>query len=168
MTNFFQSATLLWKKHKIIYTACTIFLPFWLFVGYPSFDRGSSMEPRFQNGQLLIVDKLTYRLREPQRGDIIGLRLPGNTKIYCVKRIIGLPGETVHMRMVKVSIKSLGSDKFWNLYEPYVDRSRDFSFSSTFELGPDEFFVMGDNRDGSDDSRSWGPIPRHLIVGHIF
>ena len=125
------------------------------------------MEPNFENGDYLIVDELSYRLREPQRGEVIVFKYPGNLSQRYIKRIIGLPGETIEIKEGEIVISSQG--------KKYVlDESRylppDFKTlgENFFALGQDEYFVLGDNRFFSSDSRRWGPLPQEDIIGRVF
>lgn len=119
--------------------------------------RGSSMEPSLHTGQYLIVSKLSYRLGQPQRGDIVVFEPPNGTGEDYIKRIVGLPGEQVEVRDGSVWING------YRLEEPYV-ASRT-PYSGSWLLGADEYFVLGDNRANSSDSHSWGPLPEENIVG---
>ncbi|HHH41422.1 MAG TPA: signal peptidase I, partial [Chloroflexi bacterium] len=113
--------------------------------------RGSSMEPSLHSGQYLIVSKLSYRLGEPQRGDIVVFEPPNGTGEDYIKRIIGLPGERVEARDGAIWING------YRLEEPYV--ASPVPYTGSWQLGPDEYFVLGDNRANSSDSHSWGPLP---------
>jgi signal peptidase I len=118
---------------------------------------GPSMMPNLHEGQYLIINKVVYRLGSPQRGDIIVFHHPQNSNRDLIKRIIGLPGETVEIRHGEVYVNGT------LLEEPYVLQQG--GYSGRYELGPDEFFVLGDNRPNSDDSHNWGVLPRDRIVG---
>lgn len=118
---------------------------------------GPSMMPNLHQGQYLIISKIVYRLDSPQRGDIIVFHHPRNPSRDLIKRVIGLPGETVEILDGRVLVDGTP------LNEPYVFyRSH---YSGRYELGPEEFFVLGDNRPNSDDSHSWGTLDRDQIVG---
>jgi len=119
--------------------------------------RGSSMEPTLHSGQYLIVSRLSYRLGDPQRGDVIVFEPPNGTQDDYIKRIIGLPGETVEARGGSIWIDGL------QLEEPYVSGTA--PYNGAWDLQDDEYFVLGDNRPNSSDSHSWGPLPRDNIVG---
>lgn len=134
------------------------------FVAQPFLVSGSSMIPTFQNGDYLLVDELTYHFRAPERGEVIVLRYPKDPSEYFIKRVIGLPGETVIVQSGHVTIVDQGKKIVLN--EPYIDQPMvTQNFSET--LGPNEYFVMGDNRNYSYDSRSWGPVPSSDIVGVV-
>ena len=124
------------------------------------------MHPTFESGDYLVVDELTYHLGDPKRGDVVVFRYPGDPSVFYIKRIIGLPGETVHIEKGKTSIsKTDGSTVILN--ETYVV-AEDATYSLDTTLGSDQFFVMGDNRPRSSDSRVWGPLPRTDMIGRAF
>jgi signal peptidase I len=152
---------------KVIAIALVISLPIRFFIAEPFIVNGASMDPTFATGQFLIVDRLTYRLEEPARGDVIVFQYPNNPKTYYIKRIIGLPGETLTFRdgVVSITKSSTGSSTEIILDEPYIqDIHRSYENVKT-TLGATEYFVMGDNRRESSDSRVWGPLDKHFIVG---
>lgn len=121
---------------------------------------GYSMEPNLHQGQYLIVNKAVYRwLHPPERGDIIVFEYPRAPDRDFIKRVIGLPGEKVEIRNGVVYI----NDK--PLPEPYLKNNRGHGNFPPTVLGPDQYFVLGDNRDNSSDSRMWGPLPRDRIIG---
>lgn len=147
--------------------ALLIVVPFRIFIAQPFIVDGSSMVPTFENGQYLIVDQLTYRFHEPQRGDVITFRYPKNISVFFIKRIIGLPGETVEISPEgKITIDHPGETPF-TLSEPYIAQDHPSYTAAKYTLGNDEYFVMGDNRGASSDSRVWGPLPRKDIVGRV-
>ncbi|MGC9603174.1 MAG: signal peptidase I [Minisyncoccia bacterium] len=134
------------------------------FIAQPFLVSGSSMEPGFSNGNYLLVDELTYHFRNPERGEVVVFKYPKDPSSYFIKRIIGLPGETVEVNNGQVEIMSGGSPQI--LREPYILQKMDVA-DFTKKLGPDEYFVMGDNRNFSFDSRSWGPLPKDDLVGVV-
>ncbi len=151
---------------KFVLIAAAIVFPIRLFVAQPFIVSGASMEPTFHNGQYLIVDELSYRLGAPSRGDVIIFRPPQNPREFYIKRIIGLPGEVVSIDGTAITItKQDGS--MLQLDEPYVGNLGNGS-TRAHMLGEGEYFVMGDNRPESSDSRVWGPLPRDNIVGRAF
>ena len=149
-----------------IVLAVVIVVPIRFFIAQPFVVEGESMHPTFESGDYLVVDELTYHLSEPKRGDVVIFRYPGDPSVFYIKRIIGLPGETVHIDHGKTSIsKKDGSTVILN--ESYVV-AEDATYSLDSTLGNDQFFVMGDNRPRSSDSRVWGPLPRQNLVGRAF
>lgn len=150
---------------QVILIALVISLPIRFFIAEPFIVNGASMDPTFSTGQFLIVDRLSYRFEAPKRDDVIIFQYPGNPSIYYIKRIIGLPGETIHITDGMVSIAAAAAQKSVTLREPYVDPVHASHDSETVSLGPTQYFVMGDNRRESSDSRSWGPLDAHFIIG---
>jgi signal peptidase I len=153
---------------KFALIALLIVLPIRAFVAQPFIVRGSSMVPTFENGEYLIVDQLSYHLHAPARGDVIIMRYPKDTSVFFIKRIIGLPGETVEIQGKQIIIRRGTDSPAITLDESFIDPSRMSNEYATYKLGPDDYFVMGDNRIASSDSRAWGPLPKEDIVGHAF
>ena len=151
---------------KFILVAAAIVIPVRLYIAQPFIVSGASMEPSFEDGEYLIVDELSYRFEEPQRGDVVIFRYPRNPSEFFIKRIVGLPGETVNIAGDEVSIKQKNGEVA-RLEEGYV-KSRGNGGISTVTLGAGEYFVMGDNRPASSDSRVWGALPRENITGRAF
>ncbi|MDB5225002.1 MAG: signal peptidase signal peptidase [Candidatus Adlerbacteria bacterium] len=150
---------------KFAALAAIIVFPVRFFVAQPFVVSGASMNPTFANGQYLIVDELTYHFADPVRGDVIVFRYPKDPSQFFIKRVIGLPGDTVVIKNGTVNIQKDGI--LVPLSEPYVINIGNGQDMST-TLGTDEYFVMGDNRPESSDSRIWGILPRSDIIGHVF
>ncbi len=148
---------------RFILIALVIIIPLRFFVVTPFLVSGHSMDPSFQDGEYLLIDRLSYFLHEPNRGDVVIFRYPKNPSVYYIKRIIGLPGETVHIDHGNVTITTKAGESI-TLNEPYVVND-DTTYTKDSTLGTDEYFVMGDNRPRSSDSRFWGTLPRANIVG---
>jgi signal peptidase I len=148
---------------KFALIAIVIVIPIRLFVAKPFIVSGASMKPTFDSGQYLIVDELSYRIGNPERGEVIIFRYPKDPSQYFIKRVIGLPGETVKIENGAVSVVTTKGQTL-NLSEPYVT-NRGNGADMTRSLGANEYFVMGDNRPESSDSRIWGNLPRSNIVG---
>ena len=143
--------------------ALIIVLPIRLFVAQPFIVSGASMEETFSTGEYLIIDQLTYHFEDPRRGDVIVFRYPNDPSKFFIKRIIGLPGDTIHVAGGSVSISNGDTGGDVTIVEPYVHSMSGTTLTTT--LDDDEYFVMGDNRDASSDSRSWGPLPEENIIG---
>ncbi|MDE2311464.1 MAG: signal peptidase I [Patescibacteria group bacterium] len=159
-----------WDLLKILIIALVIIVPFRIFVAEPFVVSGSSMLPNFHNGDYLIIDRLSYRFSQPDRGDVIVLLFPKDTSQFFIKRIIGLPGETVQIKQGHVYIFNQQHPEGFELNESYIP-----SGVMTYDqpdkkvtLGDNEYFVLGDNRLASSDSRVWGILPRNDIVGRVF
>lgn len=150
---------------KFAFLAAVIVLPIRIFVAQPFIVSGASMDPTFENGQYLIVDQASYKFKEPKRGDVIIFRYPLDTKKFFIKRIIGLPSETVEIKGGQILIKDRGNNKLIISGEPYIGKWEIRNNQGPIMLKNDEYFVMGDNRDHSSDSRYWGTLKRNLIVG---
>lgn len=147
--------------------ALVVVLPIRLFVAQPFIVSGASMETTFSTGQYLIVDQLTYHLEEPKRGEVIIFRYPKDPSKFFIKRIIGIPGDTVSISGKEVRIINTEHPEGVLLEENYILNMRPSS-TLTETLKEREYFVMGDNRDASSDSRIWGVLNRENIVGRAF
>lgn len=124
------------------------------------------MDPTFKDGEYLIIDEISYRFEEPERGDVIVFRYPQDTTKFFIKRIIGLPGENVTIKDSQITIEQAdGTSTPFTLDETYLTRPT--WSASRIKLGDDEYFVMGDNRPASSDSRIWGSLNRDLIIGRV-
>jgi signal peptidase I len=134
-------------------------------VATPYLVDGASMEETFHTYDYLIVDRLSYRLHAPQRGDVIVLKFPLDTSRTFIKRIIGLPGETVVMHGQAVMIKNDANPTGFILSEPYISAIHSANTEETITLKAGQYFVMGDNRKESADSRYWGILPAADIIG---
>lgn len=157
---------------ETIIIALSIFLVVYLFFMQPHQVNGDSMVPNFENGEYLLTDKITYRMRNPERGEVVVFHAPPTaqcaegTGCDFIKRIIGLPGETVEVKnnhfYINGSVLNEG-------YLPQDFKTQAGHFTQrAISLGPDEYFVVGDNRSYSSDSRGWGPILKENIVGRAF
>ena len=156
----------IWETIKYAMIAAVIILPIRTFIAQPFVVSGNSMYPTFHNGEYLIVNELAKYQGNYERGDVVILRYPNDPSKYFIKRVIGLPGETVTILGGVVSITSDTQKTPVVLAEPYVQNAKIDSSSRT--LDKDEFFVMGDNRSQSSDSRIWGPVPRRLMDGKAY
>lgn len=161
-TNGWQNARE-WLQTIVI--ALAIALPIRLFIAEPFIVSGASMDPTFASGQFLVVDRLSYHFHEPQRDDVIVFKYPNNPSVYYIKRIIGLPGEVLKITGGKVTIINASNPDGFVLDENYVAVNHASRDTETVSLGPNQYFVMGDNRAQSSDSRVWGPLESEYIVG---
>ena len=142
-----------------------VVIPIRVFVVSPFVVDGASMHPTFENLDYLVIDELIYTFKAPARGDVIVFRYPNDPSIFYIKRIIGLPNETVSINHGAVTITIPTGAKF-TLSEPYIV-NEDATYTRSVALGSNEYFVMGDNRPNSSDSRYWGPLPRKDIIGRV-
>ncbi len=157
-----------WELVRFALVAIIIVIPIRIFVAQPFIVSGSSMVPTFSDGQYLIVDEISYLLGTPKRDDVIVFRNPQNTSIFFIKRIIGLPGETVDVNSEKNEVLITNKDhpNGFELDQSFIVNKG--GIDGHLELGKGEYFVMGDNRPASSDSRYWGVVPRNLIIGKVF
>lgn len=135
------------------------------FIFKPFYVKGQSMEPTFFEREYLIINQFTYRFREPARGEIVVFRPPTGSKDYYLKRIIGLPGERIRVEDGNVIVCSTDCHV---LDEYYLESSVETEGNVRITLGPDQYFMMGDNRPNSFDSRRFGAVDESLIVGKIW
>ena len=163
-------AAFIWDLAKVFFTA---FVLVWLiirpFIAEPFVVSGSSMVPNFHNREYLIIQKVSYRLHEPERGDVVVFRYPKDPTQYFIKRIIGLPGERVSIQQGHVLIINSSHPSGYVLNEPYLpNQNVTLGSADIVELGANDYFVLGDNRLYSSDSRYWGPLPKAEIVGKVW
>jgi len=147
--------------------AILIVVPIRFFVAQPFIVSGASMDNTFANGQYLIVDQISYYFSDPDRGDVVVFRYPQDPSKFFIKRVIGLPGDTVSIEDAAVTIINETYPRGLVLDEPYI-KSMAPAAPRTEVLGPREYFVMGDNRDFSSDSRVWGVLQEERIMGRAW
>ncbi len=148
---------------KFAILALIIVVPIRMYIASPFVVNGASMSPTFETGHYLIVDEISYRFENPERGDVIVFKYPNDTSKYFIKRVIGLPGETIQSNNGAILIKNEKFPSGFKINEPYVKLKKNDIINIT--LKDDEYFVMGDNRKGSSDSRVWGPLNEKFIRG---
>lgn len=159
----------IWEILKIVIISLAIIVPIRYFLIQPFFVQGASMEPNFLDGDYLIIDEISYRFDKPERGDIIIFRYPLDPAQFFIKRIIGLPGETIRITDGEIIIYNkeaapegmiLDESKYLdNIYTPG---------NVEVSLKDSEYFVLGDNRRASSDSRKWGAVPKKFIIGEAW
>ncbi len=150
---------------KFALLALCIVIPVRLFVAQPFIVSGESMVPTFQNGQYLIVDELTYHFEVPKRGDVIVFRYPKDPSQFFIKRIVGLPGDVVHVSDTGVTVTHTDGTTI-TVDESYVVNHGNGG-THDYTIPAQDYFVMGDNRPESSDSRAWGFLPRGNMVGRV-
>lgn len=170
----------LWDLVKFALIAAVLVIPIRLWIIDPFVVSGSSMVPTFQNGDYLIVDEFSYKVSSPKRDDVVVFLYPGDPKNsltrsaflrffdpgkYFIKRVIGLPGETIDIKSNTVTITNATHPEGFTLDEPFVKNISNNVLHMT--LKDDEYFVMGDNRSGSSDSRIWGPVKKDFLTGRV-
>lgn len=150
---------------KIVVIALAIIVPIRTFILQPFYVKGASMEPTFRDNEYLIIDELSYRLHQPQRGDVVVLRNPSLGE-FLIKRLIGLPGERLTINDGKITITNAAYPAGVVLDERIYLAGSVITFGNLdLILGDGQYFVLGDNRPASLDSRSFGPVTRRDIIG---
>lgn len=133
----------------------------------PFLVSGNSMVPTFMNGDYLLIDELSYRFRNPYRGEVTVFRYPQNESTFFIKRIIGLPGERVKLQDNVITIYNAEYPNGKVLDESYLGDDLITSGASDIQLKEGEYFVLGDNRLFSYDSRNWGVLPKKDVIGLV-
>ncbi len=158
----------IWEIMEVALIALIAVLVIRYFFVQPFLVSGASMEPTFSGGDYLLIDEISYRFREPSRGEVVVFKYPGNESIYYIKRIIGLPGEKIEIKNGKIVVFNNKHSEGIVLSEKYLP----FGLNTTGKeesvvIGSDEYFVLGDNRNFSFDSRSWGALQKNELVGLV-
>lgn len=167
MRNFFS---FIFEVFKVVIISLAIIIPVRYFLIQPFYVKGASMEPSFYDHEYLIIDEITYRFREPERGEIVVFKYPKRPSEYYIKRVIGLPGETVEISDGSVFVYTADTNRKVQLEEQYLPEGIDTINNGDYNkvtLGADEYFVLGDNRNHSKDSRSFGAVKDSFIVGRV-
>lgn len=155
----------------MVIIALAIILPIRYFLVEPFYVKGASMEPNFHDHEYLIIDRLNYRLHQPVRGDVVVFRYPYNPQEYYIKRVIGLPGETVEIKNNGVTIYNAANPDGFELPEKYLPEGlMTLPTNPQFirvDLKDNEYFMMGDNRMASQDSRVFGPVNKSFLIGRV-
>jgi signal peptidase I len=159
-----------WELIRTGLLVLLIVLPIRIFVAQPFIVSGASMEPTLSSGDYLIIDQLSYQFNEPERFDVAVFRYPNNPSKFYIKRVIGLPNETVEINSGDVTIENDQNPNGFTLSDPFISTSTSSLQDSDLRVSLDdnEYFVLGDNRDSSADSRTWGALPERFLVGHAF
>ncbi|MGC9049119.1 MAG: signal peptidase I [Patescibacteria group bacterium] len=158
----------IWDLVKLVIIAFIIVWPIHRFVFQPFLVQGPSMEPNFYDKEYLIIEEVSYRFTQPRRGEIIVFRPSSNPNNYLIKRIIALPNERIVIKNGNIYIYNDEYPQGIKLQENYLSPGVSTSGEIDQKLGPDEYFVLGDNRQLSLDSRSFGPIKRKEIIGRTW
>lgn len=175
----------LFELVKVVFWAFLIIAPIRIFLFQPFFVQGASMEPNFSNNEYLIINELGYKktqigipgkpffsvepFKNLERNEVIVFRYPKKKSQFFIKRIIGLPGEKVEIKNNQVFIHNQEYPEGFRVDESnYLEKEVQTKGDLVVTLGAEEFFVMGDNRMFSSDSRSWGPVNRGDIIGRVF
>lgn len=155
-----------WELLRFAIIALAIVIPIRIFIAQPFIVSGSSMVPTFEDKEYLIVDEISYRINDPKRDDVVIFRYPNDQKKFFIKRIIGLPNEIVDIKGTEITITNKEHPDGFKLDQSFIKNNIDSNVH--YELKSDEYFVMGDNRPASYDSRSWGAVPKKLLIGKAF
>lgn len=156
-----------WEVAEVILIAMVTVFFVRTFLMQPFLVSGASMEPNFSTGNYLLIDEVTYRIRPPERGEVVVFKYPNDPSVYYIKRIIGLPGERVIVKDGEVKIINEQNPDGLKIEEVYLDTTLKTLGNIDSTLNTDEYFVMGDNRSFSYDSRSWGSLPKDNIIGIV-
>ena len=158
-----------WELVKVAAISAAIILPIRYFLIQPFIVKGESMEPNFQDKEYLIIDEISYRFEAPQRGQVIVFRYPRDPQEYFIKRIIGLPGEKVQIKDGHVIIYNTEHPDGFTLDESYLPAGlqTDDTGGNKIEVGANEYFVLGDNRGNSKDSRYFGAVDKSFVTGKV-
>jgi signal peptidase I len=178
----------IWEIIKMVFWVVIIIVPLRVFLIQPFFVQGASMEPNFEDKEYLIVNELGYKettvgfpwggkeinlftvnsYKELKRQDVVVFRYPKNPSVFYIKRIIGLPGEKLEIKDNHITIfNSKNPDGFVLDESQYLAPTVATNGDQIVQLTSDEYFVMGDNRDYSSDSRAWGPVPEKDVIGKV-
>lgn len=155
-----------WDLLKFAAIALAIVVPIRMWIAQPFIVSGESMYPTFHDGEYLIVDEISYITNGAHRGDVVIFKYPNDPSRYFIKRIIGLPNETIDIKNGKITIINKQYPEGFMLNEPYINET--FTTTEKYKTGNDEYFVLGDNRNRSSDSRVWGILPKKLMVGRAY
>jgi len=153
---------------KVLIVSLIIIVPIRAYVVQPFYVDGASMEPNFYDGEYLIVDEISYRFKEPERGDIVIFHPPDNPKVYYIKRIIGLPSEVVDIKNGEIKVYEADSVEPLVIDESkYLSEDQSLRPSYHVKLSETEYYLLGDNRRSSLDSRRLGAIGESYIKGRV-
>jgi len=161
-----KTSEFIWEMIRVAVISLAIIIPVRYFLIQPFYVKGASMEPNFYDHEYLIIDEISYRFNEPSRGDIVVFKYPKDPKQFFIKRVIGLPGEKVRIQDSRIYINGT------ILNEGYLPEATETALPlhgySDVILGPDEYFLLGDNRNQSLDSRIFGPVKREYLIGRTW
>ena len=165
---FLESLLFLWDMGKTLIIVIAIAFVIRFYLIQPFYVEGQSMEPNFNNGEYLLIDEISYHFRAPQRGEVIVFRPPVNTYQNYIKRIIALPGESIFFKDTGYTMNNDKHPQGFTLEEPYLAPGTIVQGNGEYDIQDAQFFVMGDNRTASSDSRSFGPINKKNITGRVW
>jgi len=153
---------------QVVIFAVSIFLFLYLLVVQPHKIKGDSMQPNYPDGEYLLTDKVTYRFQEPKRGDVVVFKAPGAEGDEYIKRIMGLPGETLTIEKGKILISGIPLDESYLSSDVFTSGGLFNKEGESVLIPEGNYFVLGDNRSYSSDSRAWGLVPKKEITGRAW
>lgn len=154
---------------KVVIISLAIIIPIRYFLIQPFYVKGASMEPTFFDSEYLVIDEISYRFHEPKRGDVVVIRNPRRESDFLIKRVVGLPGDRVEIINGQVNIYNTANPNGLTLDESaYLPSTARTVGTYDVQLSPEEFYVMGDNRESSLDSRVFGPVVKREIIGRAW
>lgn len=153
---------------KVVLISLVIILPVRYYLVQPFYVKGASMEPTFLDHEYLLIDEISYRFEKPERGAVVVFRYPRDPRQFFIKRVIGLPGETVNIKDGQVVISRSGPEEDLTLEETYLDSGTTTSGDSSVTVPVNSYFLMGDNRNASLDSRVFGPVAESYLIGRVW
>ncbi len=167
-TSLFKEAFIfLWEIIKVVVISLIIILPIRYFIIQPFYVKGASMEPNFYDKEYLIINEISYYFSPPKRGEVVVFKYPNKTKEYFIKRVIGLPGEKIEVKDGKVIIYNSSNSEGMILDEDYLSPWQQTNTPQIVQLDDDEYFLLGDNRLSSLDSRAFGAVEREYLIGKV-
>ncbi|MEI8344415.1 MAG: signal peptidase I [Candidatus Moraniibacteriota bacterium] len=182
--SYYGVGSFLLEVAKVFIWALVIILPIRVFLFQPFFVQGASMEPNFKDGDYLVINELGYKqtdiafvgkhfftvgtMKDLKRQEVVVFRYPRNPQQYFIKRVIGLPGEQIKIAEGKVKIFNKENPDGFVLDESgYLPKGLSTGGIIDIKLSDQQYFVLGDNRANSSDSRIWGPLPKNDVVGKV-
>lgn len=165
---FARAWSLITELLHVVVISLAIIIPVRYFLVQPFYVKGASMEPNFYDHEYLIIDEISYRFDDPQRGDIVVFRYPNDPSQYFIKRVVGLPGERVRIIGGSVTVFDNDHPDGFTLDESSYLGAAFTGGDRDVTLGAESYFLLGDNRSASLDSRAFGPVLRDFIVGRVW
>lgn len=165
---FKRAVTIFFDLIESVVVALSIFVVIYLFLVQPHMVKGASMDPTFHDGQYILTDKISYRIHTPKRGDVVVFKAPMNPDFDYIKRIIGLPEDTIAISDGKVLVNGQPLSDEYIQTDTILLPGQYIQEGERITVGENEYFVLGDNRSHSADSRQWGMVPKNDIIGRVF
>ena len=160
--------SIVWEFIKAVFLLLVLFLILRYLLLQPFLIDGSSMEPNFHDKEYLLIEKASYHITAPKRGDVVIFRPPNNLESFYIKRIVGIPEDRVIIKDGRITILNSKHPNGAIMIESYLPKEQKTEKNLDILLNQGQFFVLGDNRNNSSDSREFGPVPRDNISGRAF